>query len=197
MSDVAYIIGNGPSRKDFDLELLRGSGTIYGCNALYRDFHPDYLVAIDTGIIAEILASDFPRNRFIIPPTNEHYEPAECNPARPRSNAGMNAMLEALRRGATSLVCLGFDFLLDNPAQAVDNMYSGSLNYGPETKANHDDNAGRLHFLQWFITQNDAADFYFIFPHLTITPRPEGFPKNFWFATYETLKANLKDDSGR
>ena len=38
----AYIIGNGPSRKGFDLNLLKTSGQIYGCNALYRDFVPDY-----------------------------------------------------------------------------------------------------------------------------------------------------------
>jgi hypothetical protein len=33
----AYCIGNGPSRKGFDLNRLKASGQTYGCNALYRD----------------------------------------------------------------------------------------------------------------------------------------------------------------
>ena len=34
MSNV-FCIGNGTSRKDFNLEKLRPHGKIYGCNALY------------------------------------------------------------------------------------------------------------------------------------------------------------------
>ena len=30
----AYCIGNGPSRKDFDLTKLKETGQTYGCNAL-------------------------------------------------------------------------------------------------------------------------------------------------------------------
>ena len=43
----AYIIGNGPSRKDFDLNTLKATGQTYGCNALYRDFIPTYLFSVD------------------------------------------------------------------------------------------------------------------------------------------------------
>ena len=49
-----FCIGNGESRKGFDLETLRKHGTIYGCNALYRDFMPDVLTAVDQGIMHEI-----------------------------------------------------------------------------------------------------------------------------------------------
>ena len=49
-----YLIGNGSSRKGFDLETLRGKGPIFGCNALYRDFKPDVLCALDNGILLEI-----------------------------------------------------------------------------------------------------------------------------------------------
>ena len=51
----AYIIGNGPSRKDFDLNLLKDTGQIYGCNALYRDFTPDYLFMVDRFISQTIV----------------------------------------------------------------------------------------------------------------------------------------------
>ena len=44
----AYCIGNGPSRKEFDLERLKATGQTYGCNALYRDFMPDFIFSVDT-----------------------------------------------------------------------------------------------------------------------------------------------------
>ena len=49
-----FCIGNGESRQGFDLEKLRQYGTIYGCNAIYRDFMPDVLTAVDHGIMHEI-----------------------------------------------------------------------------------------------------------------------------------------------
>jgi hypothetical protein len=47
MAKRVFCIGNGESRKGFDLEKLRPHGKIYGCNALYRDFTPDHLSAVD------------------------------------------------------------------------------------------------------------------------------------------------------
>ena len=52
-----FIIGNGESRKGFDLAKLRQHGTIYGCNALYRDFMPDVLTSVDQGIMHEVYHS--------------------------------------------------------------------------------------------------------------------------------------------
>lgn len=49
-----FCIGNGESRKGFDLEKLRPHGKIYGCNAIYREFTPDVLTAVDHGIMHEI-----------------------------------------------------------------------------------------------------------------------------------------------
>ena len=57
-STTAFIIGNGTSRKSIDLHQLKKNSPpgskIYGCNALYREFEPDYLVAVDSKMIAEI-----------------------------------------------------------------------------------------------------------------------------------------------
>ena len=49
-----FCVGNGESRKGFDLEKLRPYGKIYGCNALYRDFMPDVLTSVDHGIMHEV-----------------------------------------------------------------------------------------------------------------------------------------------
>lgn len=56
-----FCIGNGESRKDFDLNLLKGHGSIYGCNAIYRDYPEliDVLTAVDNGIIHEIYHSGY------------------------------------------------------------------------------------------------------------------------------------------
>jgi len=104
--NTAFIIGNGTSRKGFELTKLKPYGTIYGCNALYRDYFdnsiPDFLVAIDDGIITEIEGSDFPSKRFIVPPMDERWEPAECNIGRPRSNAWYQCHARSYQDGIQS-----------------------------------------------------------------------------------------------
>ena len=62
MTKRVFCIGNGESRKQLDLEKLRTHGKIYGCNALYRDFTPDHLSAVDAGIMHEIYNSGFCQN---------------------------------------------------------------------------------------------------------------------------------------
>lgn len=167
--NAAFIVGNGTSRQNMDLEELAGSTPIYACNAFYRTQAPDYripafLVAIDDGIIQEIMESDFPKERVIIPPLEERWEPAECNPARPRSNAGINAMMEAIRSGHDHLYCFGFDFLILDQTKSVSNIYDGSKNYGPETKANWLDNTGRARYLKWLANKCPSVKFTFVYP---------------------------------
>ena len=77
MSNV-FSLGNGESRLWFNLEDLRPYGMIYGCNALYRDFIPDVLVAVDPTIHNEILATDYIENnkvcfRETVTPPNKRY----------------------------------------------------------------------------------------------------------------------------
>jgi len=58
MSNV-FCIGNGTSRKNFNLEKIRPYGKIFGCNAIYRTFTPDVLVSVDHGIMHEIYHSGY------------------------------------------------------------------------------------------------------------------------------------------
>ena len=59
MSKFVFCIGNGESRKDYNLNKLKGKGRIYGCNGLYRDFTPDVLVAVDSGIAHDVYNSGY------------------------------------------------------------------------------------------------------------------------------------------
>lgn len=58
----ATILGNGPSRPK-DVKWLNNlEGDTYGCNALYRDWEPDYLVANDWRMMVEIIKSTYTGN---------------------------------------------------------------------------------------------------------------------------------------
>lgn len=56
---MIVVIGNGLSRKNFDLNEIKKYAITFGCNALYRDFSPDYLISIDSSITHEIINSDY------------------------------------------------------------------------------------------------------------------------------------------
>lgn len=158
----AFIIGNGTSREQINLSGLKEHGKIYGCNALYRTFSDyDVLVAIDDGMIKELIERNVPR--VVIPPENERWEDARYSPSRRRSNAGMNAMSEAIKHGSSKIFCLGFDFILTGD-QSVSNLFDGTDNYGPETRARREDNYYRLKYLEWFMNDNKNVDFVFVLP---------------------------------
>lgn len=54
--EPACVIGNGVSRRGFDLQLFVGSGVhTIGCNAIYRDgYHPELLCVIDKRMVASM-----------------------------------------------------------------------------------------------------------------------------------------------
>ena len=61
----AFVLGNGVSRRDVDLNNLKHFGPIYGCNALYRDFTPTALISTDKPISDRIQDSGYAlKNRF-------------------------------------------------------------------------------------------------------------------------------------
>lgn len=59
---AAFVLGNGVSRRDVDVELLMKRGQVYGCNALYRTHQPHVLVATDRPIANEIQQSGYSRD---------------------------------------------------------------------------------------------------------------------------------------
>jgi hypothetical protein len=197
-NDVAIIVGNGTSRKVMDLAaMVRTMGDdrprIYGCNALYREYEsagyiiPDYLVAIDEGIITEIESSSFPAKRVVVPPEDDRWEPKELHPRRwrPRGNAGVAAMIAAIRNGAKILLCIGFDSFLQDAKQSVSNLYDGTANYGPETRANVADNFGRVRYMAWVARTNPDVDFVFVYPEgMNAVPIGE---TNVFQSTYNNL----------
>ncbi len=194
---IAFVIGNGKSRSEFNIRKLKGYGPVYGCNALYREFTPsyilpDFLVAIDPGMIEEISKSNFPKDRFIIPPLEEQWEPRDCNLMRARSNAGINAIREAIKRHSQTVVCLGFDFLIADCENSVSNLFENTINYGPETRAIFEENSGRRRYLEWVARRNFDVEMYFVFPVGVSCLEVDTSFDNVMTLTYENLGKIVK-----
>lgn len=64
MPSKCFIIGNGTSREGVDLEKFRAHGITIGCNRLYTEFEPDFLITLDKDVVDEIqelIDYDWPR----------------------------------------------------------------------------------------------------------------------------------------
>ena len=129
MTPIAFIIGNGRSRLDIDLESLRGRGMIYGCNALYRDFTPDVLIATDNGIAKEIQDSGYAKSNVFY--TRRPIE--ESGAKKIEYNYGWSSGQVALSYAAHAkhsyLYMLGFDLAGLNDNKDFNNVYADSAHY--------------------------------------------------------------------
>ena len=130
----AYCIGNGPSRHGFDLNKLKSSGQTYGCNALYRDFLPDFIFSVDTKISVKMCEDEVGLKTI-------HYGPAlEVNrkqnkgmihliPNNPHWISGNAAFWTAGVHGHKNIYLLGYDFREYGEGE-LNNMYHGTECYG-------------------------------------------------------------------
>ena len=133
---TAIVLGNGTSRRGLDLEKLKTLGKVYGCNALYRDFSPDVLIATDEGISQEIQNSGYAR-------THEFYtrKPLPGSGAQKITlNYGYSSGPVALSYASAisnikTIYILGFDYA--GVDKKFNNMYADSPHYkrsaDPET----------------------------------------------------------------
>jgi hypothetical protein len=126
--NTAFVIGNGLSRKDINLESLRKYGKTYGCNALMRDFDPDVLVSTDPGISQEIQYSGWPKKgkHYTREPYNNTGSlelPYECA----GMSSGPNALNLAIIHGFKSIYLLGIDF--GSVHEKFNNVYANTEHY--------------------------------------------------------------------
>lgn len=139
ISNIAIVIGNGVNRLGFDLQQFKkpsgllGSRTVqtYGCNALYRDFDPDFLIAVgNNGIVDEIADKRY---------TNEHIVYSRANyllefpgmfyliPYDVYADAGTTAAYIAAFDEHKKIYLLGFDG--QEPGNWNNNVYAGTNGY--------------------------------------------------------------------
>ena len=130
----AYIIGNGPSRKDkFDLSLLKNTGQTYGCNALYRDFIPDYLFSVDRFMSEKLVADKVFDKCVCYAPAlemNRSKKKLHLIPNNPHWISGSAAFWTACMHGHKNVYLIGFDFR-EFGKNELNNIYQDTDNYGP------------------------------------------------------------------
>lgn len=130
--NVAFVLGNGTSRRPINPKDLKQYGIIYGCNALYRSFSPDYLVAVDSKMIFEIVKERYQLENPVWTNPNKSYEKLTgfnfFNPSKGWSS-GPTALHLASTHVYTHIYILGFDYKGLNDGKTVNNMYASSLNY--------------------------------------------------------------------
>ena len=74
MSEVAFVLGNGESRKDVIIENLKKHGKVYACNAVYRTDQPDVLVAVDPKMMLEIATTEYMEHNVVWSNFNNQYK---------------------------------------------------------------------------------------------------------------------------
>ena len=106
----AFVLGNGISRKDIDLHQLKKNGKIYGCNALYREFTPDVLIATDRPISEAIQNSGYAlQNRFYTRRPLPNLGAQKLTEKYHGFSSGPNAVGQAALDANTQIYLLGFD----------------------------------------------------------------------------------------
>lgn len=133
---VSFVLGNGTSRESIDPHLLKAKGTVYGCNALYRSFHPDYLIAVDTKMIKEISSAGYQLKHQVWTNPNKYTREIQgLNLFNPNLgwSSGPTALNFASLNGAAVVYILGFDYRgIGNRHETVNDMYAGTINYKRE-----------------------------------------------------------------
>ena len=107
---AAFVLGNGLSRQSVDLPQLKLQGSVYACNAIYREFEPDVLISTDTPISEHIQNQGYSQ-------THLHYtrKPQPGSGARRIDSryfgfsSGPVAVAQAAIDGFRVIYLLGFD----------------------------------------------------------------------------------------
>jgi hypothetical protein len=127
----AFVLGNGVSRRGIDLTILNQYGKIYGCNALYREYTPDVLVATDRPIATHIQQSGYSaQHRFHTRRPMPKLGAREIPKPYFGYSSGPVATALAAVDENRQIYLLGFDL---GPSQnkTVNNLYAGTEFYKP------------------------------------------------------------------
>lgn len=135
-SETAFVLGNGTSRKGIDPNDLKPYGKIYGCNALYREFDPDFLIAVDVKMILEINKAGYQHSHEVWTNPNKTYHAMRnLNFFQPSKgwSSGPTALWLATQHRYERIFILGFDYKGLNEGKSLNNIYADTENYKRST----------------------------------------------------------------
>lgn len=125
---TAFVLGNGRSREPIDLNCLKTHGPVYGCNALYRSFTPDVLVATDRPIAMAIQDSGYAlKHRFYTRKPLPESGARRLDSKYQGFSSGPNAVALACLDGYQHIYLLGFDLGTTNGQ--FNNLYADTQFY--------------------------------------------------------------------
>ena len=143
MTKFVSVIGNGESRRGFDISPLKHSTTIVGCNALFRDYNLEYVVCCDKHMCQEA-ANTVGKNTTIYTRSNwyknfAYWPNVKCVPDLPYEGkeradepfhwgTGPYAGLVATMFKPKAIFMIGFD-LYGLPNKGVNNVYKNTTGY--------------------------------------------------------------------
>jgi len=129
----AFVLGNGRSRSNIPVTDLKKHGKVYGCNAIYRESTVDYLIAVDTKMIAEITNSKYHLSNAVwTNPNTVTVKISNLNLFTPSLgwSSGPTALNLASKHGYDEIYILGFDYVgTGSNNEFVNNIYAGTQNY--------------------------------------------------------------------
>ena len=141
MSSIAFVLGNGESRKGIDIDDLKQKGTVYACNAVYRTHRPHWLVAVDPKMINEIAETDYVIHNKVYSNFNSQYHKQQkllnhVTWSKPSLgwSSGPTALKLACDHGFKEIYILGFDYQghkqeSKNNVFRLNNMFGDTRNY--------------------------------------------------------------------
>lgn len=158
----ALVIGNGKSRLQFDLHELNATLVTYGCNALYRDFIPDFLISHDMGIADEIVDKriHYQTKFYTQHLTKMDHKHSIGEPInfviqdKYMGDSGTGALRLACMNGHSKIYMIGFDYSNNN--KYIDNVYAGTTHYQPGPI----NNGGLFMLQQWETRLRYICDTY-------------------------------------
>ena len=129
-NNPAFVLGNGTSRLAVDAKQLLDLGTVYACNAIYREMAPHYLIAVDLKMVNEILAAGYNKKHQVwTNPNRALNEVRDLNFFRPSKgwSSGPTALWLAAVNGHKEIYIMGFDYTGHDGK--FNNVYADTFNY--------------------------------------------------------------------
>jgi hypothetical protein len=124
------VFGNGRTRLNIDFNEVRPYGLIYACNAVYREFKPDFLIAVDKKMIDEIGKSNYQLQREVWTYDNMYRkEFKNFNYIEPNLgwSSGPTALYLASQSKPHEIYFFGFDF--EGLDGKLNNVFADTPNY--------------------------------------------------------------------
>jgi hypothetical protein len=113
---------------------LRQHGTIFGCNGIYREYDPDYLIAVDVKMVNEIIASGYHKTHQVWTNPNKGISTKSgINLFSPHKgwSSGPTALWFACTLGFKDIYIFGFDY--QGVEGKFNNVYADTYNYKKST----------------------------------------------------------------